>query len=124
LLGIELPQRRRQIPQDVLLERGALGALQFGFEIATGVRTHLPTAAAHVVALFLLFGGPTLLEAVAVGVGFGLGRALQLIVTALIRDRDSFLEGWHRPVATVSRLAPIPPAAIVLAVISGAARAV
>src|SRR5262245_30587809 len=44
-----LPANRRQIPPEVLMGRGGMGVFQFGFEIGTGMRTFLPTAAPHVV---------------------------------------------------------------------------
>lgn len=117
VLRLQLPQNSRQIPQEVLLEGGRWGVLQFGFEIGTGVRTYLPTTTAHALAMFLLFANPTLAEAVTLGTGFGMGRALQLIVAALVTDRDSMLEGWHLPVEVLAAFAPVVPVVVTLAVV-------
>jgi hypothetical protein len=76
-----LPQNRRQVPQSVL-QRGLVGGgLQFGFELGTGVRTYVPSAAPYVVAVALLLLAPSPLAALAAGAGFGAGRA----TTALVR---------------------------------------
>lgn len=110
---LSVPQRKHQIPQEVLLGQGWMGIMQFGFEIGTGMRTYLPTSAAHVLALFLLLGTPTIVEALAVGLGFGLGRALQLFSTAIVADRESFLEGWSVPVACLAGPSPLMAAIVV-----------
>jgi hypothetical protein len=51
---IPMPQNARQIPQEVLRTRIRRGALQFGFELGTGVRTFVSASAPYVVALGLL----------------------------------------------------------------------
>ena len=54
---IPLPQNARQIPQEVLKYRIRRGALRFGFELGTGVRTYVSASAPYVVALGLLQQG-------------------------------------------------------------------
>lgn len=52
-----------------------MAPFQFGFEMGTGLRTLLPTAAPHLIAAaVLLTPGMTLLAALATGLGFGFGR--------------------------------------------------
>ncbi len=74
-----LPQNARQVPQEVLRRSITRGALQFGFELGTGVRTYVSATTPYVLAAALLLvtsdtGG--IAVAVLAGVGFGAGRAL------------------------------------------------
>ncbi|MCW2944628.1 MAG: hypothetical protein JWR24_1345 [Actinoallomurus sp.] len=78
---IPLPQNARQIPQDVLQRRVRLGALQFGFELGTGVRTFVSASAPYVIALGLLLSHQGPVATILTGTGFGAGRA----VTATVR---------------------------------------
>lgn len=71
-----LPQAHRQIPQIVIVNRSALGAFRFGFELGTGVRTFLSSVTAYELALTLLMIGPNLSLVVAAAVTFGVGRSL------------------------------------------------
>ena len=86
--------------------RGLKGVLQFGYEIGTGARTFLPTAAPHVIAAYLVFAVPTLSGAVLLGAAFGVGRGLQNLIVSGLADRGSFLEGWLRPVSMAAPFAP------------------
>ncbi|WP_416903912.1 hypothetical protein [Micromonospora echinospora] len=76
LVSIRLPQNARQVPQDVLQRNPRRGALQFGFEMGTGVRTYVSSSAPYVLAAALLLVGQRLDVVVLAGVGFGVGRAL------------------------------------------------
>jgi hypothetical protein len=78
---IPLPQNARQIPQEVLKYRIRRGALRFGFELGTGVRTYVSASAPYVVALGLLLAHQSAVTTILAGTGFGLGRA----ATATIR---------------------------------------
>jgi len=74
-LRVPLPQNTRQVPQEVLQRHLAHGAVQFGFELGTGVRTYVSSTAPYVVAAALLLVGPGWPAALLTGAGFGLGRA-------------------------------------------------
>ncbi|GLY25093.1 hypothetical protein Misp04_48250 [Micromonospora sp. NBRC 101691] len=76
LVSLRLPQNARQVPQDVLQRNPRRGALQFGFEMGTGVRTYVSSSAPYVLAAALLLVGQRLDVVVLAGVGFGVGRAL------------------------------------------------
>ncbi|KAB1162389.1 hypothetical protein F6X68_00035 [Micromonospora sp. AMSO12t] len=76
LVPIRLPQNARQVPQDVLQRSLRRGALQFGFEMGTGVRTYVSASAPYVLAVALLLGGQRLHVAMLAGIGFGVGRAM------------------------------------------------
>lgn len=84
-----LPQNARQVPASVIFDGGRVGALRFGFELGTGLRTFLPSALVHLVALAVaLFA--TWPQGLLVGVGFGLSRALM----PLLRQASGDLDGW------------------------------
>lgn len=71
---LKLPQNGRAVPQTIIPEARVQGALQFGFEMGTGVRTFMPTGLPHaLVVAVLMVGG--ILPGLLAGVGFGLGRS-------------------------------------------------
>jgi hypothetical protein len=97
-----VPQNARQIPQTVFHRGLARASLQFGYELGTGVRTYVPSTLPYVVALGLLLLTPSWLAAVAAGVGFGLGRALSLLLRLLSGQDDAWdasFERWERYVS-------------------------
>jgi len=73
-----LPQHRALIPQAVALQPGWVAPARFGFEMGTGLRTFLPTAAPHYLLLLLLLSNPGLSAMAAAASGFGLARTSQL----------------------------------------------
>jgi vacuolar-type H+-ATPase subunit I/STV1 len=77
---VTLPEARRQIPAEVFGGSIARGAYRFGFELGTGVRTYVPSAAPYILLLTVVLAHVTLASAVMVGLGFGLGRAVPLMV--------------------------------------------
>ncbi|MCX5457825.1 hypothetical protein AB0391_17580 [Streptomyces albidoflavus] len=89
LVTLRLPQNARQVPQDVLQRDLVRGALQFGFELGTGVRTYVSASLPYVAALAVLLAndvGTALLT----GLGFALGRA----VTPALRYASRAGEEW------------------------------
>jgi hypothetical protein len=98
LLRLPLPQNSRQIGQEVL--RNPLrGALQFGFELGTGVRTYVSATAPYAVAAAVLLAG-SLPAALLAGLGFGAGRA----VTPLLRQASADQAGWDARLVSRLRL--------------------
>ncbi|MGW1888011.1 hypothetical protein [Streptomyces sp. NPDC001970] len=87
-LTLRLPQNARQIPQDVLRRHLARGALQFGFELGTGVRTYVSASAPYAMAVAVLLSGGSYVPALAAGLGFGAGRALTPALRRLSGDGD------------------------------------
>jgi hypothetical protein len=85
---VALPEARRQIPAHVFGGSLTRGAYRFGFELATGVRTHVPSAAPYVLLLTVLLIRPTLAEALLMGLGFGVGRAVPLMVRLVHRGES------------------------------------
>ncbi|MET9594589.1 hypothetical protein ABZY45_27245 [Streptomyces sp. NPDC006516] len=89
-LSLRLPQNARQIPQDVLRRHLVRGALQFGFELGTGVRTYVSASAPYAMAVAVLLSGGSPAPALAAGLGFGAGRAL----TPALRRLSGNGERW------------------------------
>jgi hypothetical protein len=79
IVRIPLPQNSRQVPLDVLQRGLVRGALQFGFELGTGVRTFVSASAPYVLACTVLLDGRPL-TALLAGLGFGAGRAATPLV--------------------------------------------
>jgi hypothetical protein len=98
---LPLPQNARQIPQEVLRSRIRRGALQFGFELGTGVRTFVSASAPYVVALGLPLSHQGPVPTILAGTGFGAGRA----VTAAIRYASRHDEWDDRRVTRMPLLA-------------------
>jgi hypothetical protein len=72
LVRFAVPQNARLVPEDVQHLR-RWGALQFGFEMGTGMRTYSPSGLPHVVLAAVLLIVP-LPAAFALAVGFAVGR--------------------------------------------------
>ncbi|MEW2553390.1 hypothetical protein AB0957_16865 [Streptomyces zhihengii] len=87
-LPLRLPQNARQIPQDVLRRHLARGAMQFGFELGTGVRTYVSASAPYAIAVAVLLSGGSCGPALAAGLGFGAGRALTPALRRLSGDGE------------------------------------
>lgn len=83
-----LPQSKRQIPIEVFTRPPAGAGFRFGTEYGSGLRTYLPTATAHLLALSIVLLMPGPRAAIVAGVGFGLGRAAMPIARAVDGTRD------------------------------------
>lgn len=86
---MSLPENRRQIPAEILEGGRPRGAMRFGFELGTGARTYVPSPAPYLALLLVLFGQLTLGTALVIALGFGIGRALPLMVQIAAPDRDA-----------------------------------
>lgn len=99
LYRLRLPQNGRQVPEWVIDDGGRNGALQFGFEMGTGVRTYMTSGLPHLLlVVVLLLGG--LWTAVIAGLGFGAGRAWMTLSRLWYGDTgrwDTELDRWLRP---------------------------
>ncbi|RAY11751.1 hypothetical protein DPM19_28675 [Actinomadura craniellae] len=113
LVRVPLPQNARQIPPEVLARRARRGALRFGFELGTGLRTYVSATAPYVLALGLLLAGPGLVATLLAGAAFGLGRALSAGLALASRDparaaRVAARLPWIRNAAALTALAVLP----------------
>ncbi len=87
VIRFQVPQNARLVPQFVT-RIPFWGAVQFGAEMGTGMRTYSPTGLPHIVvgAVLFLASWPA---AVLAGVGFAFGRTLMLLSFAAAKDRDN-----------------------------------
>lgn len=87
-LQVPFPQNARQVPRSVLDRAPWWAALQFGFELGSGVRTYVTTAAPYVLATALFLVVPSLSTALAIGSGFGFGRFMMALSRYTSSDGD------------------------------------
>ncbi|MEU8300341.1 hypothetical protein AB0C04_24050 [Micromonospora sp. NPDC048909] len=111
VVTIRMPQNARQVPQDVLRRSPSRGALRFGFELGTGVRTYVSATAPYVLAVAVLLGGQRLQVAALAGVGFGVGRA----ATPLFRRASGAVEGWDADLRARLRVITVGGCAVLAA---------
>ncbi|HEX2130731.1 MAG TPA: hypothetical protein VHH15_04160 [Actinophytocola sp.] len=111
VVSFPLPQNARQVPQDVLRRDVARGALQFGFEMGTGVRTYVSSTVPYVLVVALLLTAPDAVTAVAAGVGFGLGRALTPTARYASGDGETWDAALHKHVHGIKVAAGLSVAA-------------
>ena len=92
---VSLPHRRAQVPSTVIASGGDAGALRFGFEMGSGVRTHMPSNLPYLplAAVLLVSSWPA---ALAGGVGFGMGRAAMALGRHYSGDGTWWDTQWHR----------------------------
>jgi hypothetical protein len=87
---ITLPESRRQIPSEVFNQSLVRGAFRFGFELGTGVRTYVPSAAPYVLLLTIFLGWLPLGATLLIAAGFGMGRAVPLALQFAATDRSRY----------------------------------
>ena len=92
---VVLPHRRAQVPSTVIASGGGAGALRFGFEMGTGVRTHMPSNLPYLPLLAVLLVS-TWPAALVSGLGFGLGRAAMALGRHYSRDGTWWDSQWQR----------------------------
>lgn len=95
-ISFDLPENRRQIPITVLRKGRLRGPGQFGFEMGTGVRTFITATTVYSVAAALLLLRPSFMEAFLTGVGFGIGRALMLLLRYVSGDGEAWDSSMQR----------------------------
>jgi hypothetical protein len=105
---LALPESRRQIPAEVFGGSLVSGAFRFGFELGTGFRTYVSSAAPYILLLAIVAANPPLGLALATGLGFGVGRAMPLMITVSANERlqftREFLTGLDRFAPTLAGL--------------------
>ncbi len=92
---IALPHRKAQVPSAVIGAGGDAGALQFGFEMGCGLRTHMPSNLPYLPLVAVLLVG-SWFAAVLAGLGFGLGRAAMALGRHHSRDARWWDLQWNR----------------------------
>ncbi|WP_232662562.1 hypothetical protein [Pseudonocardia sp. TRM90224] len=89
-----VPENARLVTEDVQHLR-EWGALQFGFEMGTGMRTYSPSALPHLALLAVLLVVP-FPAAFALGAGFAVGRLVMPLMSNAWSDDGSWTELWAR----------------------------
>ncbi|GGK21262.1 hypothetical protein GCM10010124_12210 [Pilimelia terevasa] len=86
LVRWRLPQNARQVPSSIIVDAGGAGALRFGFEMGTGLRTYLPGHLPYVALGGALLVAPWWLAPV-LGAAFGAARTV--MVWAVLAGGDA-----------------------------------
>jgi hypothetical protein len=95
LIRLPVPENARLVPEHVLHRGRALGGLQFGFEMGTGMRTYSPSALPHLVLAAVVLALPWQ-GALAAGAGFALARWIMAAASIGHSDDGSWSELWKR----------------------------
>lgn len=120
ILCLDLPQRAWQIPQQVFHQSPNRAAARFAFELGTGVRTYITTAAPYGLAIVLALTpgiglADVLLGALLAAIGYGLGRSVvvasQVVGHAVAVDHPRI---WLQVAAWLSLAAALSVAVQVL----------
>jgi hypothetical protein len=77
LLPWRLPQNARLVPSDIIVRTDGSGALQFGFEMGTGMRTFMPSHLPYLALALAVFVLPWW-SAPLLGLSFGIGRTIMV----------------------------------------------
>ena len=118
VLNFALPDPGRQVPQSVFRKRHAWAAVQFGFEMGTGVRTFVTASTPFIALAAVLLAGPPLPLAIVAGVSFGLARAVPPVHRFLATDRQQWDVWLERFTAAAKRTCAVTAALAALAVAS------
>jgi hypothetical protein len=102
------PQNPRQVPQAIRHRAPRTAMLQFGFELGTGLRTFVTAKAPYVLVSVVLLGGLSIVQALALGAGFGAGRALM----PLTRTWHRATGDWDRRLERTSRWVKVTATAL------------
>jgi hypothetical protein len=102
LVRFPVPQNARLVPEEVQHLR-RWGALQFGFEMGTGMRTYSPSGLPHVVLAAVLLVVP-LPAAFGLAAGFALGRLAMPLLSNTWSDDGSWTAVWARAEGVVRPL--------------------
>ncbi|RBQ20128.1 hypothetical protein DP939_09915 [Spongiactinospora rosea] len=114
VLRFAVPENRRLVPEHVVLRGRVAGALQFGFEMGTGMRTYSPSALPHLLLAALLLAVPPV-GALAAATGFAAARWTAAAATVAHDGPTPGGDGtwnarWraaHRPLAFATALATV-----------------
>lgn len=118
LVTFPLPERTTLVPRQIFEAGLARGAFRFGIELGVGFRTRLPTTVPYVLATALLFGLPSLSEAMLIAASFAAGRGVapvHRLVTKAGEQWDASLAAASRSLAVSSSL--VAAAALAWAVV-------
>lgn len=89
IVKFRIPQNARQVPERVSSSGPRLGALQFGFEMGTGMRTFMTSLLPHVALVGAILIVPVSV-ALLMGIFFGAGRALVPLARGLAENEATW----------------------------------
>ena len=112
-----LPHRRSLVPSGVVGRGGRNGALQFGFEMGTGLRTHMPSNLPYLLVAAIVLAN-SLVAGVAAGAGFGIGRAWMALGRHSSNHPDEWDEQWIRWSTWITRTLTLVSVLALLTLIS------
>ena len=115
VVRLSLPDPNRQVPRSIF-ERGRhFAAIQFGFELGSGVRTYISAGSPYLLALALLLLSPSYGVSMLAGACFGLGRALIVGLRWRVRRTD----GWGCLLSERLRWLPSVSALLAAVILAG-----
>ena len=115
---IALPHRRAQVSSAVIGAGGGAGALQFGFEMGCGVRTHMPSNLPYLPLMAVLLMG-SWVAALLAGLGFGLGRAAMALGRHHSRDAAWWDRQWQRHGRRLRIILAVTAVVVAIAILLG-----
>lgn len=118
VLPFRLPQNARQVPSSIVVRADGSGALQFGFEMGTGLRTFMPTHIPYLLVGFAVMMVPWW-AAPLLGATFGAGRALMVHSAVRLGDARAWDQAFAARRGLINGFAWA--AALVGVVVAGAA---
>jgi hypothetical protein len=119
LWGLRLPQTERQIPASVVALRLPSRAWRFALTYGTGLFTYLPSAAPHVLVVWLTLAAPSHLAMLG-AVAFGVGRGLDLLMRSCSVQRVAYEDAFQRVTQAVRPATPYLVAALAVVAVAGA----
>lgn len=117
--GLRLPQTERQIPASVVALRLPSRAWRFAVTYGTGLFTYLPSAAPHVLVVWLALAAPSHLAMLG-AVAFGVGRGLDLLLRSCSVQRVAYEDAFQRITQAVRPATPYLVAALAAVAVAGA----
>lgn len=114
IVHFPLPQRAKLVPKEIDRRGVMVAALQFGFEMGTGFRTFIPSAAPYVLVVTVLLVGDLATAALA-GTAFGAGRAAMTVSRFLSSKRVKWDQSLSRRLDQIVRACAILSAAAIIA---------
>ena len=117
--GLRLPQTERQIPASVVALRLPSRAWRFAVTYGTGLFTYLPSAAPHVLVVWLALAAPSHLAMLG-AVAFGVGRGLDLLLRSCSVQRVAYEDAFQGITRALRPATPYLVAALAVVAVAGA----
>ncbi|MDG4837539.1 hypothetical protein O7631_13515 [Micromonospora sp. WMMD967] len=119
IVPFRLPQNARQVPSSIMVRADGSGALQFGFEMGTGLRTFVPTQLPYLLVALSLLIAPWW-AAPMMGTCFGFGRTLMVRSAVSSGDAsqwDARFASHRRTIVALCWIAALGALTVIVAVL-------